>query len=218
VTTRTAPAHGAGLGDTSAVGDGDGIGRTADDDAVSPHGGSGGSPDRLFVVVSGRPGSGKSTVAAPLASALGLDLLVKDAIKQALVDVLGAADVETSRAFGRAARHVLITVAATSTGAVLDSVWPRDDGAPDGPAGALRALPGTVVEVHCHVPAHVAAQRWRVREAGVGAAGSFSADRGSHEQARAGQPVAGGWPVLRVDTSVPVDVAALVARIRAAAR
>jgi hypothetical protein len=31
------------------------------------------------------------------------------------------------------------------------------------------------------------------------------------------RPVAGGWPVIEVDTAQPVDVAALTAAIRAAA-
>ncbi len=198
MTTRTAPDHRAGLSHTSAVSDADG--------AAAP----------LFVVVSGRPGSGKSTVAAQLASALGLSLLAKDAIKQTLVDVLGAADVEASRALGRAARHVLTTVAATSTGAVLDSVWPPGDDAADPSAGALRALPGTVIEVHCDVAPELAAQRYRAREAGHVTFGP-AADRGEAEQSRAGLAVAGGWPLLRVDTSAPVDVDALVARIRAVA-
>ena len=37
-----------------------------------------------FVVVSGPPGSGKSTLAGPLATQLGLPLLGKDIIKEAL--------------------------------------------------------------------------------------------------------------------------------------
>jgi predicted kinase len=172
---------------------------------------AGGASDPLFVVVSGRPGSGKSTIAAQLAAALGLSLLIKDAIKQALVDDLGAADLEASRTLGRAARHVLTTVAATGSGAVLDSVWPPDDTAAD----ALRALPGTIVEVHCQIAPQLAAQRYQTREAGSVTAGSDWAGRGEDEQAQAGLAVAGGWPVLGVDTSEPVDVDALVVRIRA---
>ncbi len=181
---------------------------------VSDQAGSG----PLFVVVSGRPGSGKSTLARQLATALGTNLLVKDTVKQALVDVLGAADVEASRELGRAARHVLTTVAATSTGAVLDSVWPAGHGLEDStahPPDALRTLPGTVVEVHCDVAPELAAQRYRARKA-TRSVESGVAERSEEEQARAGQPVAGGWPVLRVDTSAEVDVPVLISRIRAA--
>ena len=41
----------------------------------------------MFVLVAGPPGSGKSTLASPLASELSLPLLVKDAIKDALIEV-----------------------------------------------------------------------------------------------------------------------------------
>ena len=58
---------------------------------------------RVFILVAGPPGSGKSTVARPVAEALGLPLLVKDAIKDTLMDELGApATVEESRELGRA--------------------------------------------------------------------------------------------------------------------
>lgn len=47
-------------------------------------------PDRRLVLVSGVPGTGKSTIAAPLAAALGLPLIAKDLIKEALADTLAA--------------------------------------------------------------------------------------------------------------------------------
>ena len=152
-------------------------------------------------------------MAALLAPALGLSLLAKDPIKQALADVLGAGDVEASRALGRAARRVLTTVAATSTGAVLDSVWPPDTGS----GQAVGALPGRVVEVHCDVAPELATQRYRARAAQPGAPGPADVDRDEDEQARAGEPLAGGWPLLRVDTTGEVDVGDLVERIRTAA-
>ena len=39
-----------------------------------------------FVLVAGPPGSGKSSLAAPLATELGLPLLTKDDIKEALME------------------------------------------------------------------------------------------------------------------------------------
>jgi len=59
----------------------------------------------MFVLVAGPPGSGKSSLAAPLATKLGLVLLAKDEIKEALMGVLGPpATVDESRRLGRAAR------------------------------------------------------------------------------------------------------------------
>ena len=57
----------------------------------------------MFVVVSGPPASGKSTLAPALAAELGLPLVAKDTIKNALMSVLPVPDVDTSRQLGRAA-------------------------------------------------------------------------------------------------------------------
>lgn len=43
----------------------------------------------LFVLVGGRPGLGKSTLAAALGPQLGLSVLAKDEIKESLADGLG---------------------------------------------------------------------------------------------------------------------------------
>ena len=57
-----------------------------------------------FVLVAGWPGSGKTTLAAALATELGLPLLSKDEIKEALMDGLGRPEtVAQSRQLGRAA-------------------------------------------------------------------------------------------------------------------
>jgi adenylate kinase family enzyme len=49
-------------------------------------------PTVRTVVVSGAPGSGKSTVASALAERLHLPLLSLDDVKEALADVLGMGD------------------------------------------------------------------------------------------------------------------------------
>ena len=59
-------------------------------------------PPCTFVVVSGPPASGKTTLARAIAPALGLPLVAKDTIKEALMSVLPVPDIETSRAVGRA--------------------------------------------------------------------------------------------------------------------
>jgi ATPase family associated with various cellular activities (AAA) len=57
-------------------------------------------PPCTFVVVSGPPASGKTTLARAIAPALGLPLIAKDTIKEALMSVLPVPDIETSRAAG----------------------------------------------------------------------------------------------------------------------
>lgn len=51
-------------------------------------------PRPLFVAVSGPPASGKSTLAPPLARRMALPLVAKDTIKDALMSVLAAPDVD----------------------------------------------------------------------------------------------------------------------------
>ena len=170
------------------------------------------TPFRGFVVVSGPPASGKSTLAATLAGELDLPLLAKDVIKDALVDALGAPDLPRSRELGRAAVQVLLAVARTAGRGVLESVWHDYARAP------LAALPGPVVEVFCALDPAVRRARFDARSAGRGA-GYFDRDRDAAERwnPEVGAPVAAGWPVLEVDTGTAVDVPALARRIRAAA-
>lgn len=163
------------------------------------------------MLVGGWPGSGKSTLAAGLAAELGLPLLVKDEIKEALADALGApADVPASQRLGRAAVLALLRVAARCPGAVLDSTWF------DRTRPLVAALPGRLVEVRTVLPRELARQRYRDRAAGRHPG---HLDRQRTEAELWATPVAplGVGPLVEVDTTGPVDVPALAARIRAAA-
>jgi predicted kinase len=170
-------------------------------------------PPRTFVVVSGPPASGKTTLARAIALELGLPLIAKDTIKEALLGVLPVPDVETSRMVGRASVAALFAVASETAGAVLESVWHRSRSLTD-----LDRLPGNIVEVFCRCDPHTAAQRYALRT-GSRAAGHFDATRSVEElwNGEVAQPVAGGWPVIDVNTNSPVEVTPLIARIRVAA-
>ena len=63
-------------------------------------------PQPLFVVVSGPPGSGKTTLATGIAQEMGLPLIAKDLIKETLMSLLAVPDVDTSKMIGRAAVEV----------------------------------------------------------------------------------------------------------------
>jgi adenylate kinase family enzyme len=77
----------------------------------------------MFVMVSGPPGSGKSTLARPIAQQLPLPLIAKDALKEALMDVVVyPASVEESRTLGRAAVMAMRNVAATSHAAAVPTL------------------------------------------------------------------------------------------------
>jgi len=163
------------------------------------------------VVVSGTAGSGKTTLAVPLAAELGLPLISKDSIKEALADALGLGDDAWSQRLGGASFEVLYALAATAPAAVLETSWHRKLCAP-----RLRQLGRPVVEVFCHCPAGVLADRLRVRAA---------TDRHpihremitpamlDHLHVVRAKPVGIG-PVLRVDTARDVDVGAIAAWVR----
>ena len=168
----------------------------------------------VYVVVTGPPASGKSTLSRDLAAALGLPLLAKDIVKQGLIDVLGAPDVETSRDLGRAAVAALLAVAEENGGAVLDSVWVDRDRVVE----RLSSL-GKVVEVFCRADVDTMRSRYRERAPSRGP-GHFDEARTDAElwPDEALRPLGGDWSVVEVDTSAPVDVPELVREVREAAR
>ena len=163
----------------------------------------------LFVVISGAPGAGKTTLARPLAVALDLPLIEKDTIKEALGDVLGAQDMAASKRLGAATMEVMYGLARLNRGAVLESAWERALALPK-----LAALQ-PIVEVFCDVPPEVAQARYKART-GTRHPVHFDAEQGDNLQGwidRHPQVIDGGWPVIRVDTTRPVDVDALAKQI-----
>jgi predicted kinase len=172
----------------------------------------GGTMRPLFVVVSGPPASGKSTLAPPLAAELRLPLVAKDTIKDALMTVLPVPDVAASRVLGRASVVAMLAVAAASpVGAVIESNLHRSRAVAE-----VAALPGRVVEVFCACDPEVGAARYRAR-AGSRHAGHFDQERDPAElwNDEVARPVDGGWPVLRVDTNGRFDPASVSGLARA---
>jgi len=172
-----------------------------------------------LVVVSGPPASGKTTVAVPLARGLALPLVAKDTVKEALMDVLGAEDVERSGELGRATFAVIHALARshldTGAGLVLEANYSR--GASE--AELLPLVAGSrAVVVHCWAPPDVLEARYRAR-----AAQRHPGHQDLPRLARglpwlrppATEPPDLGVPCLRVDTSQPWDAAAIAAWVRA---
>ena len=176
--------------------------------------------NRQWVVVSGLPASGKSTLARALSPRLALPLLDKDDILEALFDSLGVEGTDERRRLSRASDTVLRRLCETSPSAVVTSFWRH----PNGPAGSgtpvdwLSGSAGSVVEVFCHCPPAVAAGRFtdRRRHAGHGDVGKAPGEVLEQFETLAALGPLGIGPLLRVDTSGEVDadqVAASVARL-----
>ena len=169
----------------------------------------------LFVVVSGLAGSGKTSLAKPLAKALGLPLISKDAIKEALFEAFGHGGWALSKTLSRAADAALVQVARELDGAVLDNFWYADT-----VDELLAPLPRPIVEVFCRCDPEVAYERFRRRARHPGHADEErdpdSVRAPFFSRARM-LPLATVGPVVEVDTERPVDVATVVTLVVEAA-
>ena len=164
--------------------------------------------------MTGAPGAGKTTLARPLAQALGFALIAKDDIKEPLFDALGAepGNLEASRKIGAASWEVLWSLARHCPRVVLEANFHPESAYERERIGALK---GEIVEVFCRCPPEEAARRYNAR-----------AQTDARHRAHAAVPVLvasdlapfdrpiGMGRVFEVDTTRNVDVAALSAAIR----
>lgn len=168
---------------------------------------------RWAVIVNGPPGSGKTSLAAPLAERLGVPLLAKDLVKETLLDELGYADRDASRRIGAASGEVLWTVLrGCPRGAVVES-WLSPEIRDVVRAGLARAEVDRVVEVWCDCPPELALRRYAERHRHPGHFDEVLLPDLPAVLASA-EPLALG-PVVRVPTGAPVDLEPLVARLAA---
>ena len=168
-------------------------------------------------MVSGAPGTGKSTVARELGAALRLGVLSLDPIKEALGDVLGLGEENWSDRVGDAAAEVVFRLAADFPDAVAEGWWRR--------ARRDRAIAefAGAVEVFCHCDPDLAAVRSMARReggrhpihrdminpGGVGSAAHIAS------LAATVTPLRLGGPLIEVDTGRPGAPVEAVAAVRA---
>ena len=167
---------------------------------------------RDVVMVNGLPGSGKSSLGPRLAAALGAAYLAKDRVKEALADAV----VTRVPTLGAVAMDAVWSLAAALPGmVVVDSWWFRPRDLAYARDGLTRSGATGWVEVWCDVPAEVARFRYDAR-IGDGGRGDEVRPAGEWADWAAGaEPLALG-PVIRIDTTRPVDVPVLAAHVKAA--
>jgi hypothetical protein len=165
-----------------------------------------------FVVISGIPGSGKSTVGERIATLLGLDVIDKDVILEASLPG-GVVDPETRDRLSRQADHAMRTKVQVSRGAVLISHWRRPElsMASGTPTEWLTMLPD-LVEVHCVCSPSTAARRFldRERHRGHGDERHDPGDLLERFHALADLGPLGIGTTVTVDTEGDLDVMAVV--------
>jgi predicted kinase len=109
------------------------------------------------LVVSGAPGTGKSTVATALADSLRWPVLALDTIKEALADVLGLGEEGWSDRIGDAAAEIVFRLSAQFPEVIAEGWWrgARRE-------RALGEFTGAV-EVFCYCDPQLARSRMRSR-------------------------------------------------------
>jgi hypothetical protein len=174
---------------------------------------------RPFIVMTGLPASGKTTLGRAVAGELVLPLVDKDEILVSLFETQGVNSPQERSRLSRASDQVLEHAVRESNGAVIASFWRRDELSKTSgtPTGWLADLPSSlVVEVWCECSPTVAADRFRSRVHHPGHFDSRSEPaellRGFERLAESG-PVTRG-PLVRVSTETPVDVLAVCSQIR----
>lgn len=123
-----------------------------------------------FIVMSGLPASGKSTLGQVIARAARIPMLDKDDILEALFESRGIGDADWRRRLSRIADQELIERACMLPAAVIASWWhhPRSSAASGTPTEWLQSLHGEVIEVYCVCSPNVAASRFMARERHAG--------------------------------------------------
>src|SRR5919199_1966221 len=118
----------------------------------------------LLVLVSGAPGSGKTTLARQLAPSLGLPRLPKDELQHVLMDALSPGNAEAVRQLGAAAFMQMYFVAErlldAGVGALLEANFLR--GVSGSHLARLAGRARTVI-VHCHAPSAETIHRFKER-------------------------------------------------------
>ncbi len=176
------------------------------------------SGGKRAVLVNGIPASGKSTVSRGIADRTGWPLLALDTVKNPFLEALGGGDRLFNRTLGRAAYQAIwsaVRDAPAGSTFIVDAWFGFQ------PLDLLEAhlkMAGveTTVEIWCHAPGEILAERYAAR-LGQRPAGHPGADYIPEliELAKRAEPLRRG-PLIDADTAKAVDLDAMTQTLAAA--
>jgi hypothetical protein len=170
-----------------------------------------------FIVVSGIPASGKSTLGRLMADALNLPMLDKDEILEGHFESLGIGDASWRAKLSRLADEELCKQAGARPSSVIISWWrhPLSKSNSGTPIEWLRVLAGELVEVYCSCSASVAATRFLARQRHAGHLDcryTYAELLAEFEQQASFGPLGVGR-IVRVNTETAPEIAAIAAEV-----
>ena len=101
-----------------------------------------------LILITGLPGTGKSTLARALALHFGVPLICKDTIKEPLLDVIGAADRAGSRRLSDASFAVMFSLARDNLHAGVDLILEGNFRPGQHESELLAVIPPVIESVH----------------------------------------------------------------------
>ena len=167
-------------------------------------------------MVNGVPASGKSTVARAVSQASGWPLLSLDTIKESFFEHLGTGDRDYNRLLGKASYEAIFAMVSDfpSGAPVVVDAWFGFQPLEILQRHVKRARLAQVVEIWCHAPPEVVAQRYLSR-VGHRPPGHLGAEYAPELQTLAGKAGPTGlFPVTEVETTESLNVLALMASLR----
>lgn len=170
-----------------------------------------------IVVISGAPGTGKTTVGSFIAGSLRVPFLSLDTLKEILADQLGSGDEGWSDLLGDTAAEILFRLTSTIPAAVVEGWWRRERR-----LRAMQEFEGCV-EVFCRCEPALAEARMRARHGAQrhpihrDVINPSLLDRAAH-LAETVVPLGVGRALIEVDTTDEVDRDRLLSEVRGALR